>query len=89
MGRIGAPRSTHQAPLRKRSVRGRGRALVQGRLRASQNHQKRIRVPSHLELADEDDVWEIDDAYASDGHRYDLRLHPDTLAIITREPYDE
>ncbi len=39
-----------------------------------------------IELDDED-VWEIDDAYASDGRRYDLRLHPDTLAIITREPY--
>jgi len=31
--------------------------------------------------------WEIDDAHASDGHRCDLRLHPDTLEIITREPY--
>jgi hypothetical protein len=42
-----------------------------------------------IELDDEDDVWEVDDARASDGHRYDLRLHPDTLAIITREPYDD
>jgi hypothetical protein len=42
-----------------------------------------------IELDDEDDVWEIDDAHASDGHRYDLRLHPDTLGIITREPYDD
>jgi Peptidase propeptide and YPEB domain len=42
-----------------------------------------------IELDDDDDVWEIDDAHASDGHRYDLRLHPDTLAIITREPYDD
>jgi peptidase YpeB-like protein len=40
-------------------------------------------------LDDEDDAWEIDDARAPDGHRYDLRLHPDTLEIITREPYDE
>jgi hypothetical protein len=40
-----------------------------------------------IELDDDDDVWEIDDAHASDGHRYDLRLHPDTLEIITREPY--
>ena len=40
-----------------------------------------------IELDDEEDVWEIDDAHASDGHRYDLRLHPDTLEIITREPY--
>jgi len=42
-----------------------------------------------IELDDEDDTWEIDDAHASDGHRYDLRLHPDTLAILTREPYDD
>jgi hypothetical protein len=35
-----------------------------------------------IELDDEDDVWEIDDAHASDGHRYDLWLHPDTLAMI-------
>ena len=42
-----------------------------------------------IELDDDNDVWEIDDAHASDGHRYDLRLHPDTLAIITREPYDD
>jgi hypothetical protein len=40
-----------------------------------------------IELDDESDAWEIDDAHASDGHRYDLRLHPDTLEIITREPY--
>ncbi len=42
-----------------------------------------------IELGDDDDVWEIDDAHASDGHRYDLRLHPDTLAIIMREPSDD
>jgi Peptidase propeptide and YPEB domain len=40
-----------------------------------------------IELDDDDDVWEVDNAYASDGHRYDLKLDPDTLAIITREPY--
>jgi Peptidase propeptide and YPEB domain len=42
-----------------------------------------------IALDDDDDVWEVDDAYASDGHRYDLRLHPDTLAIIARELYDD
>jgi hypothetical protein len=41
-----------------------------------------------IELDDESDAWEIDDAHASDGHRYDLRLHPDTLEILTREPDD-
>ena len=40
-----------------------------------------------IELDDESDAWEIDDAHAPDGHRYDLRLRPDTLEIITREPY--
>ena len=40
-----------------------------------------------IELDDEEEVWEVDNAHASDGHRYDLRLHPDTLEIITREPY--
>jgi hypothetical protein len=42
-----------------------------------------------IELDDEDDTWEIEDAHAPDGHRYDLRLHPNTLEIITREPYDD
>jgi Peptidase propeptide and YPEB domain len=37
-----------------------------------------------IELDDDDDVWEVDDAYASDGRKYDLQLHPDTLAIIRR-----
>jgi hypothetical protein len=44
---------------------------------------------STIALDDDDDVWEVDDAYAPDGHRYDLRLHPDTLAIIARELYDD
>jgi hypothetical protein len=35
-----------------------------------------------IELVDEIDVWEVDDAYASDGSKYDLRLDPGTLAII-------
>ncbi len=34
---------------------------------------------------DDDDVWEVDDAYASDGRKYDLKLDPDTLAIIEPE----
>jgi Peptidase propeptide and YPEB domain len=42
-----------------------------------------------IELDDEDDVWAVDDAHASDGNSYDLLLHPDTLAIIAREPHDE
>jgi hypothetical protein len=42
-----------------------------------------------IALDDDDDVWEVEDAYASDGHRYDLMLHPDTLEIIAREPDDD
>jgi hypothetical protein len=42
-----------------------------------------------IALDDDDAVWEIDDARDSGGNRYDLRLHPDTLEIITREPYHE
>jgi Peptidase propeptide and YPEB domain len=40
-------------------------------------------------LEDDDDIWKIDDAYASDGRKYDLQLEPDTLAIIAREPDDD
>jgi hypothetical protein len=42
-----------------------------------------------IALDDDDAVWEIDDAHDSDGNRYDLRIHPDTLEIMTREPYHE
>ena len=42
-----------------------------------------------IELDDDDDLWEVDDAHASDGRMYDLKLHPDTLAIIGREPNDD
>ncbi|MFC7474616.1 PepSY domain-containing protein [Dankookia sp. GCM10030260] len=31
-------------------------------------------------------VWEIDDARAADGREYDLKLNPDTLAVVEREP---
>jgi hypothetical protein len=35
-----------------------------------------------IELNEDDDVWEVDDAYAYDGRKYDLKLDRDTLAII-------
>jgi hypothetical protein len=35
-----------------------------------------------IELDDEIGVWGVDDAYASDGRKYDLKLDPETLAII-------
>ena len=37
----------------------------------------------------DDDVWEVDDAYAADGRKYDLKLEPDTLEIIAREADDD
>jgi hypothetical protein len=40
-------------------------------------------------LEDDDDIWEIDDVYASDGRKYDLQLEPDTLEIVAREPDDD
>jgi hypothetical protein len=42
-----------------------------------------------IALDDDDDIWEVDDAYASNGHRYALKLHPGTFAIIQREPDDD
>jgi hypothetical protein len=51
--------------------------------------QMRRTSSSKIELDDEDDVWAIDDVHASNGNRYDLWLHPDTMAIIAREPHDE
>lgn len=42
-----------------------------------------------IELDDDDDLWEVDNAHAPDGRTYDLKLHPDTFAIIGREPSDD
>jgi Peptidase propeptide and YPEB domain len=42
-----------------------------------------------IELDDDDYLWEVDNAHASNGRTYDLKLHPDTLAIIAREPDDD
>ena len=73
--------------------------LAPGQVRADRapSPQERSRIETMLRSEgftrwgkielDDEDVWEVDNAYASDGHRYDLRLHPDTPAIITREPY--
>jgi len=38
-----------------------------------------------IELNEDDDFWEVENAYASDGHRYDLKLHLETLTIIKGE----
>jgi hypothetical protein len=46
------------------------------------------RLPSYLQNWAKF-IRHVDDAHASDGRRYDLKLHPDTLAIIGREPDDD
>ena len=38
-----------------------------------------------IEIADDDDLWDIEDAYDSEGHRYDLKLHLETLTILRGE----
>ena len=35
-----------------------------------------------IELNEDDDFWEVEDAYASDGSKYDLKLNLETLTII-------
>ena len=35
------------------------------------------------EIELDDDGWEVDDALAPDGRRYDLKLDPVTLAILS------
>ena len=37
------------------------------------------------EIELDDGVWEVDDAIGSDGQEYDLKLHPETLAVIKQE----
>jgi Peptidase propeptide and YPEB domain len=77
-------------------------ALVPGQALADRtpNPQERSRIETMLRnegftrwgkigLEDDDDIWEIDDAYASDGRKYDLQLEPETLEIVAREPDDD
>jgi Peptidase propeptide and YPEB domain len=42
-----------------------------------------------IALDDDDDIWEVDEAYASNGRKYALKLSPGTFAIIQREPDDD
>lgn len=58
------------------------------------NPEERARVEGALrnqgftrwgEIELDDGVWEVDDAYAPDGRKYDLKLNPETLAIIERD----
>lgn len=38
-----------------------------------------------IELDDDGPRWEIDDARAGDGRRYDVKIHPKTLRIVRQE----
>lgn len=38
------------------------------------------------EIELDDDVWEIDDAVAADGKKYDLKLRPGQLDLLDRRP---
>jgi len=38
-----------------------------------------------IELEDDESVWEVDDALASDGREYDLELRFGTLEIVDRD----
>ena len=42
-----------------------------------------------IELNEDDDFWEVEDAYASDGGKYDLKLNLETLTIIKGEADDD
>jgi Peptidase propeptide and YPEB domain len=37
----------------------------------------------------DDGLWDVDNALASDGRRYDLKLRPDTLDIVGSEEDEE
>jgi hypothetical protein len=37
------------------------------------------------EIELDDGLWEVDDAHAADGRKYELKLDPKTLQIIKRE----
>jgi uncharacterized membrane protein YkoI len=39
-----------------------------------------------IELDESDQKWEVDDAYARDGKRYELDLDAKTLKIIKQDP---
>ncbi|WP_374405603.1 PepSY domain-containing protein [Pelagerythrobacter sp.] len=41
-----------------------------------------------IELDDDGPYWDVDDARTADGKRYDLKLAPETLKIISRELED-
>jgi Peptidase propeptide and YPEB domain len=42
-----------------------------------------------IELNEDDDFWDVKDAYASDGSKHDLKLSLETLTIIKGKPDDD
>ncbi len=42
-----------------------------------------------IELNEDDDFWDVEDAYASNGSKYDLKLSLETLIIIKGEADDD
>ena len=42
-----------------------------------------------IELNEDDDFWDVEDAYACDGSKYDLKLNLETLTILSESNDDE
>lgn len=38
-----------------------------------------------IELEEDRNVWEVEDARAADGKKYDLKLNPQTLEVTSRK----
>ena len=58
----------------------RERAAIEGVLRA-----QGFVSWEEIELDDDGPRWEVDDARATDGRRYDVKLDPRTMRIVRRE----
>ncbi|MDZ4375238.1 MAG: PepSY domain-containing protein [Phenylobacterium sp.] len=41
-----------------------------------------------IELEDDNGLWEVDDAKMPDGRKFDLRLKPGTLEVVSRRADD-
>jgi hypothetical protein len=42
-----------------------------------------------IELNEDDAFWDVEDAYAADGNKYELKLNLETLTIIKGEADDD
>ena len=50
-----------------------------------ENALRGLGFTSWEEIEFDDGVWEVDDAIGQDGQEYDLKLDPETLAIIKQK----